>query len=120
MTKIYFPLLIILLFSNSFKASAETGVDAYELIYDEQETGTDPYQVKFTVTNRYLRIDQLGDQSGYVIYDDKKRVVYSVAHHDESVLVIPKYGYQKPDLTKVVDIAYTIIPDAPKISFYQL
>ena len=46
MTKIYFPLLLILLFSNSFKASAETGVDAYELIYDEQETGTDPYQVR--------------------------------------------------------------------------
>lgn len=114
MTKIN-SLLFVLLFFTHLNASAEADIDAYELIYDEQETGTDPYQVKFTVTNRYLRIDQLGDQSGYVIYDDKKRVVYSVAHHDESVLVIPKYGYQKPDLTKVVDITYTIIPDAPKI-----
>lgn len=108
-------LLFVLLFFNHLNASAEASIDAYELIYDEQEIGTDPYQVKFTVTNRYLRIDQLGDLSGYVIFDDKKKVIYSVAHHDESVLVIPKYGYQKPDLTKAVDIAYAIIPDAPKI-----
>ena len=110
-----FPLLIVFLFFNVFNANAED-VSAYELIYEEQETGTDPYQVKFTVTNRYLRIDQLGDQSGYVVYDDKKHIVYSVAHHDESVLLIPVYKYKKPDLTGLVDIKFYIIPDAPKIS----
>lgn len=116
MTKINFPLLIILLFFTHLNASAETGIDAYELIYDEQETGTDPYQVKFTVTNRYLRIDQLGDQSGYVIYDNKKHIINSVTHHDESVLVIPEYEYQKPDLTKVVDLEYSREPQAPAIT----
>ena len=115
MTKINSLLLALLFFTYS-NASAETGIDAYELIYDEQETGTDPYQVKFTVTNRYLRIDQLGDQSGYVIYDNKQQLVHSVVHHDESVLVIPKYDYQKPDLSKTVEVSYSIIPDAPKIA----
>ncbi len=112
----YYSLLSVFLFFNGFNANAGIKVDAYELVYEEQEIGTDPYKVKFTVTDRYLRIDQLGDQSGYIIYDDKKHLVHSVAHHDESVLVIPKYAYQKPDLSKVVDVEYYIVPDAPKIA----
>ena len=112
----YLSLLVVVLSCNIFNANAGVMVDAYELIYEEQETGTDPYKVKFTVTERYLRIDQLGDQSGYVVYDDQKHIVHSVAHHDESVLVIPQYSYQKPDLTQVLVVEYYMIPDAPKIA----
>jgi len=98
------------------KASARGSIDAYELIYEEQEPDTDSYQVKFTVTDCCLRIDQLGDQSGYIIYDNKLHVVYSVAHHDTSVLVIPEYKYKKPDFTETIKVDYHIIPDAPTIS----
>lgn len=116
MYKINHIALLFILFFVIHKANAESSLDAYELIYEEQETGTDAYRVKFTVTSNYLRIDQLGDLSGYVIYDDKKYVIYSVSHQDESVLVVPEYEYKKPDLSKMVDIEYYILPDAPKIS----
>ena len=113
----YYTLFCIMAFIVvSFRVNAETQTDAYELVYEEQETGTDPYRVKFTISNRFIRIDQLGDESGYVIYDDKEHVIHSVAHHDESVLLIPEYEYQKPDLTKQVIVKYFSIPDAPKIS----
>ncbi len=95
---------------------AENRIDAFELIYEEREAGTEAYQVKFTVTDRYLRIDQLDDESGYVVYDDKLRVVRSVTHHDQSILLIPDYAYQKPDFSKLVDVEYFSVPKAPAIS----
>ncbi|MDA3870263.1 MAG: hypothetical protein PF589_10065 [Gammaproteobacteria bacterium] len=95
---------------------AEDRVDAFELVYEEREAGTEAYQVKFTVTDRYLRIDQLGDESGYVVYDDKLRVVRSVTHADQSTLLIPDYAYQKPDFSKRIDVEYFSVPEAPAIA----
>jgi hypothetical protein len=108
--------VIFFLLKIGFASAAEIKIDAYELIYEEQEIGTDPYKVKFTVTERYIRIDQLGDQSGYIIYDNDKHIVQSVAHHDQSILVIPRYDYHMPDLSKLVNLEYYMVPDAPKIS----
>lgn len=110
----YYLLAITLLFSISFGVKAE--VKAYELIYEEQETGIDPYLVKFIITDRYIRIDDLADQSGYVLYDRKNNIIHSVAHHDESILLIKKYNYQVPDFTKIIHLEYTAMPDVPKIS----
>jgi len=112
----FYSLFIALVAFNCFNAYAEKDTDAYELIYEEQEVGTDLYHVKFTVTDHYLRIDQLGDLSGYVIYDAVKHVIHSVSHHDKTVLVIPVYAYQKPDMSKLVNVQYFSMPDVPKIS----
>lgn len=109
-------IFIAVLLMTSSTVTADNNIGAYELIYQEQETGTDPYQVKFIVTDDYLRIEQLDDKSGYVIYDNKKRVVHSIAHQDKMVLIIPEYKYKKPDLNKLVNVDYYVIPDAPKIS----
>ncbi|MDT8451765.1 MAG: hypothetical protein RQ936_03340 [Gammaproteobacteria bacterium] len=95
---------------------AEDRIDAFELVYEEREAGGEAYQVKFTVTDRYLRIDQLDDESGYVVYDDKLRVVRSVTHHDQSILLIPDYAYQKPDFSELVDVEYFSVPEAPAIA----
>jgi len=114
--KYYILFCIMVFIVVSFRVDAETQIDAYELVYEEQETGTDPYRVKFTISNRYIRVDQLGDEAGYVIYDNKERIIYSLAHHDQSILLIPEYDYQKPDLTHRVVINYFSIPDAPKIA----
>ena len=99
-----------------FKAGAADKLDAYELIYEEQESGTEPYQVKFTVTDRYIRIDQMDDQSGYIVYDDDKHVIHSVVHQDESILVIPRYDYHRPDFRQLVELEYSALPDVPKIA----
>ena len=114
--KNYCSLLFFSLILNSINVIAGINVDAYELIYEEQETGTDSYKVKFTVTDRYLRIDQLDDQSGYIVYDNNKHVIHSVAHHDQSILVIHRSDYHMPDLSKLVNLEYKAVPDAPKIS----
>ena len=97
-------------------AHADEKVSAYELLYDEQETGTDVYAVRFTVTDRYIRIDDLSDDSGYILYDDKEKKIYSVSHYDESVFVIPAYKYKKPDMRGKVKELYEPLTNAPKIS----
>jgi hypothetical protein len=96
--------------------SANDKISAYELLYDEQETGTDVYTTRFLVTNRYIRIDDLSDDSGYIIYDDKVNTIYSVSHFDQSVLLIPEYNYEKPDMQAKVIEQYEALTDAPKIS----
>ena len=97
-------------------AYADEKVSAYELLYDEQEIGTDVYAVRFTVTDRYIRIDDLSDDSGYILYDDKENKIYSVSHFDESVFVIPAYKYKKPDMQDKVEEVYQPLTNAPKIS----
>ncbi|MDH5611817.1 MAG: hypothetical protein OEY66_05115 [Gammaproteobacteria bacterium] len=116
MNKVNYFLFFCFIYFGINIANAVNSVDAYELIYEEREPGTDSYQVKFIVTEHYLRIDQLGDSSGYVVYDDNQHLVYSVAHNDKSVLVVPEYQYKKPDFTGAITVDYYIIPDAPTIT----
>lgn len=117
MSKIYQLFLLIMLhLLTGFQASANAMIEAIELVYEEQEAGTGVYQIKYTVTERYLRIDHADDQGGYIVYDDGLRKIYSVVHQDRSVLVIPEYVYQKPDLAALVDVVYVDVADAPAIS----
>ncbi len=91
-------------------------VSAYEILYNEQETGTDVHTVRFVITERYIRIDDLSDDSGYILYDNKENKIYSISHFDKAVLVIPAYNYEKPDMQGKVNKVYEPFLDAPKIS----
>lgn len=95
---------------------ADEKIPAYELLYDEHEPGTDTYIVRFTVTDRYIRIDDLNDDSGFILYDDVKKTVYSVSHFDKSILVIPAFKYEKPELKNKIEEAYEAFVDAPQVS----
>jgi hypothetical protein len=99
--------------------AAETTV--YELMYNEQEPGTDVYKVRFIVSDKYIRIDDVGDESndggsGYIIYDHYKRTIYSVSHFDKSILVIPYYEFKSPVIESGIKVNYKALTDAPKIS----
>ena len=55
--------------SLTLNVMADELTAAYELIHDEQEVGTDVYRLRTTITNRYLRMDDLSDERGYIVYD---------------------------------------------------
>jgi len=113
----YFYLAITFILSTTQNVLAAKTI-AYELIYDEQEPGTDVYKVKFVVSDKYIRIDDIddGESSGYIIYDHNKRIIYSVSHFDKSILVIPYYEFKKPDMKDKVKVNYKALIDAPKVS----
>lgn len=108
-------LLAAILLVYQAPAVAET-VSAYQLDYEEQEPGIDPYPTRYLVTDRFLRIDENSDGDGFVLYDDSSKTIYSVSHFDHSTLVMKYSDYIQIDLAQIVETSYQEMKDAPQIS----
>ena len=90
--------------------------EAVRLVYHEIETGIDPYTVEYTVSKDHVRIDDTSDSSGYIVFDIEGRQVYSVSHHNKSILVIPEYPAPAEKPAFGIDIEYKALDGAPKIA----
>jgi len=88
----------------------------YKLEYLEREQGIDEYETVMLVSDRFIRIDQAGETDGYIIYDDSKKVIYSVSHADKNVLVIKQQAFSEADSPVKKEVEYLPLSDAPKIS----
>ncbi len=109
--------LFILPFELSAKAAETKGQqEVYQLSYVEREPGTDDYKVVMLVSPRYIRIDESGENSGYILYDDKEKVIFSVGHLDRSVLVINQFLFSEKDSPAKAEIEYLQLVDAPEVS----
>ena len=99
-----------------FLLNANERVDAKKLTYLEVEAGIEPYTVRYTVSDNFVRIDDESDPSGYIVFDVDKNKIFSVSHFDKSILVIPRYpaGEFKPEFK--VEIEFDVLEDAPEIS----
>jgi hypothetical protein len=119
-----FVSLSVLLSGSSLQAAESVAVpgelDGYGLYYIEREPGIDEYEVKITVSDRYVRVDEGTGDGGYIIYDDEEQVIYSVSHHDRSVLVIRAnpFSDEKSPVKAVVE--YLELADAPKVDGRQI
>jgi len=123
MKKITKLLLLISATFLCFDAVAKTNTEktkdvqeVYQLAYIEREPGTDEYEVTMLVSERYIRIDETGEESGYIIYDDKEKVIYSVAHQDQSILVIKQHAFSEKDSPVKANVEYLQLADAPSVS----
>lgn len=104
-----------LLLASLFAASLPSWGAGYELLYKEEEPGVEPYISRIQVTDRYLRIDDLSDDSGYIVYDDEVGKIYSVSHFDKSILVITSAAVESPVLSKKLLTTDRALEDAPRI-----
>lgn len=86
------------------------------LTYIEREPGIDDYEVTMLVSDRYLRLDEVDEDSGFIIYDDEEKTIHSVSHHDQSVLVIKEHAFTKDDSPVPYEIEYLQLADAPDVS----
>jgi hypothetical protein len=112
-------LLLAFLLALSGSISAQTKQDAeqvYKLSYLEREPGTDEYEVTMLVSARNIRVDEEGDNSGFIVYDDKDKIIYSVSHDDQSVLVIKQHVFSIADLPVKPTIEYLQLADAPMVA----
>lgn len=91
-------------------------IDVYQLSYIEREPGVDDYEVTMLVSDRYVRVDEVGENSGYIIYDDEQRKIFSVSHFDKSVLVINEYPFTEKDSPVKSEVEYLELADAPSVS----
>jgi hypothetical protein len=64
-------------------------VPATVLRFEVQEPGSEPYPARYTVTHRYLRIDDDDPASGFILFDRDRHTVYSVSHDERTILELP-------------------------------
>lgn len=91
-------------------------ISATELSYIEREPGVDDYRVTMLVSDRYIRVDEVEEDSGYIIYDDKDKVIYSVSHGDQSVLLIKSNNSSNKKTPIKSFVEYVPLVEAPKVA----
>ena len=111
----YIPVLAISLCCPVI-VNANDDLAAVKLSYQEMEQGTDIYKVTYTVSGRFLRIDDESDESGYILYDNSENRVYSISHQDKAILVIPQYPTSELKADFDIKIDYEALEMAPKIA----
>lgn len=119
-SKIIPVMLVTIVFSFDLSAKSNTESEkqtqeVYQLSYIEREPGTDEYEVTMLVSDRYIRIDETDEDSGYIIYDDKDKTIYSVAHNDRSILVIKQHEFSEKDSPVKAEVEYLQLSDAPSV-----
>lgn len=91
-------------------------LDGYQLLYVEREPGVDDYDVTMLISDRYIRVDDGNDKSGYIVYDDKEKIIYSVSNVEKSVLVINEHAFSETDSPVKSEVEYLQLADAPTVS----
>jgi len=116
-------ILITILLPLSFAGTAEEKKEkvsntqqVYQLSYIEREPGVDDYEVTMLVSDRFIRVDEQDEASGYIVYDDRDKVIYSVSHYDKSVLVIKEHHFSEKDSPVKPVVEYLQLDDAPTVS----
>lgn len=90
------------------------------LMFQETEPGIDPYATRVLVNDAYVRMDNGGGHSDFVLYDRERNTIYSVMHSDRSVLVVqgkPVLG--ESPIAIEMDADKDAHPDAPEVSGQQ-
>jgi hypothetical protein len=95
--------------------NAKNLIQVYRLQYLEREPGVDDYQVTILVSDNKIRVDETGEGSGYIIYDDERQVIYSVSNHDDSILVINEYKFSSKSSPAITKVDYEHMQDAPLV-----
>ena len=112
-TFFFFPIWSI---SDENNDARNHQISVTKLSYTEREPNVDNYGVTMFVSDRYIRVDEADEASGYIIYDDKNKVIYSVSHGDKSILVIKQHIFSSKESPVESATEYSLLGDAPKIS----
>lgn len=115
-TAVIFVLSFSTMAESKSNKSEEKLLDGYLLSYVEREPGVDDYEVTMLVSDRYIRIDEVGDTSGFIVYDDKEKTIYSVSNTEKSVLVIKQHPISAADSPVKAEVEYLQLADAPTVS----
>lgn len=80
--------LVAALLCFPLSAALSGEIEAELLIYRVQPTEEAAYLNRLLVTPAFLRLDRGAEDSGYILYDRKQQVIYSINHGDHTILVI--------------------------------
>ncbi|MFV1996480.1 MAG: hypothetical protein ACC641_00580 [Acidiferrobacterales bacterium] len=93
---------LILIFSAIASAAGSVGDNATVVHYQDKEAGTDEYHTRMIITSEYIRFDDGEGSTDFILFDRKKRIIYSTSSMDKHTLVIKwrKTSLKMPDSLK--------------------
>ena len=104
---IFFVLSFVACSGDDSKDNKQKVISSTVILYQDSEPGLEPYTTRYIVNEKYMRIDDGKPDSGFVLLDRKKNIVYSVSVENESILVIKpteiKIKRPKDMKTSIVD-----------------
>jgi len=109
-----FVLLLPALLLTALPVIAETR--ATVLWYLEQEAGNDPWEVRYIVTDRYLRSDEGDDSVDFMLLDRREKQIYNVVEDTRTILNIDGKGTldARPDSLDI-EVRRSHDKDAPRL-----
>lgn len=87
-----FACLVGLLAMTFLSGAVSAAVKATVVWYLEQESGTEPFKVRYIITPDYLRSDEGGNGEGFVLLVRKDKRIYNVVPENRTVLEIDGDG----------------------------
>ena len=106
-------IIIFVLCFNSFSILAD--VDVTSFMYEEKESGTEAVNVRYLVSEKFLRIDNGALQDDFLLFDRQNKTIYSVNQVDRSILVIKSYQWRSPEFSFAVKVNKKTLDNAPEI-----
>lgn len=110
----YLKITITVLFSLLVFSACSDNNSITSVQFDEREKGIDPYQVRYLFSKDMLRVDDNSDDGDFVLYDDKKRIIYSVNHDDATILIVKNEDWEIPKFKFDRNVTWEPLEDAPK------
>ena len=89
------------------------------LLFDEEESGTGSYPVRYLVNDAFLRIDDGHAASDYILLDRASATIHSISHEHGNVLII--HRQPQPAVPASLRLTHEQVPntEAPAISGKQ-
>ena len=108
--------ILLLVIVSSVATSAIAGSDNVTIVhFTEREEGIDPYPVRYIIANDLMRIDDNTDEGDFILYDDKKRIIYSVNHEDSTILIIEYKSWELAKFNFTRNVSWKKMDGAPKV-----
>jgi len=98
-------------------AEVNAGEKGTVLWYAEQETGIEPYKVRYIVSGDFMRSDEGSDEGGFVLLDRAAQQIYSVVPQNRTILHIDGRGELPPVPSQLsIEIKRSIDEKAPRLA----
>ena len=104
---------------NPAEARAAQTARVAMLLFDEEESGTGSYPVRYLVNDAFLRIDDGHAASDYILLDRASATIHSISHEHGNVLII--HRQPQPAVPASLRLTHEQVPntEAPAISGKQ-
>ena len=108
--------LIALSIASLFVTPTFADVKAMAFYYQEKETGTPVSNMRYLITEDYMRIDEGNESDDFILFDTFENKIYSINHEDQTALEIDYHPWKLPNFGFSRKVVNSKMTEAPKVS----